>query len=120
MRTGVLKYPSLILSAHVWFTMVVCSTSTCRAQEADLIVAPSTVTFTDIFDRRQLQVYLGDRDVTRRTEFVSSDPRLVRVDETGSVVPVADGEAVIGIRVGKKETTVRVKLERLDRARQID
>ena len=52
-----------------------------------------------------------ERDLTARSHFSISNPEVAKVEETGRVVALADGEAVLGVQVAGQvaKTTVRVE-----------
>jgi hypothetical protein len=71
------------------------------ATPAKLIVEPRSALLTGNFDRLQLRVSAaeGDRslDVTRSARYSTSTPKLLRVTETGQVIPLAIGKGTVSV-----------------------
>lgn len=86
----------------------------------DLSVTPAQVEFKDAFARRQLLVAEGEKDVTRDAKFISSAASVATVDETGYVVPLANGAATIEISLGERKLAVPVTVSGFDVGRPID
>ncbi|MBM3792656.1 MAG: DUF1549 domain-containing protein [Acidobacteria bacterium] len=54
----------------------------------------------------------GHQDLSKRTQFTSSNPAVAKVDAAGMVTPVADGEAVITGRAATGQTaTARIRVK---------
>ena len=54
----------------------------------------------------------GNQDVTKQTAFTSSNPAVAKVDASGVVSPVADGEAVITGKTGAgAAATARIRVK---------
>jgi hypothetical protein len=91
----------------------------CRAG-VDFQVAPAAVTLEGNFARAQLVVTergingsVDERsaDRTHQARFVSSDPRIVTVDETGLLLAHANGSATVTVRVAEvaRDVSITVK-----------
>ena len=85
-----------------------------------LTVHPESVTLADPFARRQLLVEMEGRDATRIAKFATSQPNVATVDESGYVLPVADGTAEISITFDGQTTTVPVTVKGMANARAVD
>jgi hypothetical protein len=110
-------------SPLVWFSSFVClgasAVTPCRAGVA-FQVAPAAVTLDGNFARAQLVVTeqgvngsINERsaDLTHQARFVSSDPRIVTVSESGLLLARANGSATVTVRVAgvAREVAVTVK-----------
>ena len=85
-----------------------------------LTVHPESVTLADPFARRQLLVEVEGRDATRIAKFSTSQPNVATVDESGYVLPVADGTAEISITFDGQTSTVPVTVKGMANARAVD
>ena len=85
-----------------------------------LTVHPESVTLADPFARRQLLVEVEGRDATRIAKFSTSQPNVATVDESGYVLPVADGTAEISITFDGQTSTVAVTVKGMANARAVD
>ena len=91
------------------------------ASAADgLKVQPDSVTLSDPFARRQLLVESDGQDVTRSAKYSSSQPNIVTVDETGYLLPVADGSAEISITFNGQTSKAPVTVKGMANARSVD
>ena len=89
--------------------LVVMSTGSLLAQAQSLLVTPADVKLEGNFARVQLVVTAADasgmvnernEDLTSGAKFVSSDEKIVSVNERGLLLAVADGQAKITITSG--------------------
>jgi len=76
-------------------------------------------------DSRQQLLVTGSHDgrasdMTERAEYRSSEPAVARVTATGTVFPVADGDATISVTVGGETADVRVVVEQASLPRPLD
>ena len=80
-------------------------------------ISSEKITLQGNFTRSQLQVTetgpkgnVTDRsvDLTTRAKYASSNPKVVHVDETGRMLAVGNGEAVVSVSVGKTTKQVQV------------
>jgi hypothetical protein len=85
-----------------------------------LKVHPESVTLADPFARRQLIVEADGQDATRMAKFASSLPNVATVDESGYVLPVADGTAEISISLEGQTSKVSVTVQGMANARAVD
>ena len=88
--------------------------------EGPLTVQPDAVTLADPFARRQLLVESNGQDATRSAKFVSSQPSVATVDESGYVLPVADGTAEISIAFNGQTSKVPVTVKGMANGRAVD
>lgn len=88
--------------------------------EGPLKVLPDAVTLSDPFARRQLLVEAGGQDVTRSAKYASSQANVATVDESGYVLPVADGATEISITVNGQTSKVPVTVKGMANARAVD
>src|SRR5262245_50677340 len=91
-----------------------------RGRAAEWNVSPNEVVLKDAYDGRQLLVADGGRDATRAAKYASSDGHVVQVDAHGYLRPVGDGAATIGVRGGKTELTVPVRVSGCKGGRPVD
>ena len=85
-----------------------------------LIVQPASVTLADPFARRQLLVESEGRDATRVAKFTTSQPNVATVDESGYVLPIADGMTEISITLDGQTSKVPVTVKGMANARAVD
>lgn len=85
-----------------------------------LTVQPHSVTLSDPFARRQLLVEVDGQDATRSAKYTSSQPKVATVDESGYVLPVADGSAEISITINGQTAKVPVTVKGMANARAVD
>ncbi len=52
-----------------------------------------------------------DLDLTREAKFISSDPAVARVDDSGWVHPVANGRATVSVSAGGRTENVEVRVQ---------
>ncbi|MBM3971062.1 MAG: DUF1553 domain-containing protein [Planctomycetes bacterium] len=88
--------------------------------QGPLRVLPDAVTLSDPFARRQLLVEADGKDVTRSAKYASSQTNVATVDESGYLLPVADGTTEISITVNGQTSTVPVTVKGMANARAID
>ena len=88
--------------------------------QGPLTVQPDAVTLADPFARRQLLVESNGQDATRSAKFVSSQPSIASVDESGYVLPIADGTAEISITVNGQTSKVPVMVKGMANGRAVD
>jgi len=99
--------------------LIVMSTSSLLAQAQTILVTPAEVKLEGNFARVQLVVTAADasgmvnersEDLTGGAKFVSSDAKIVSVNERGQLLAVADGQAKITVTAGPltKEVPVTV------------
>ena len=88
--------------------------------QGPLTVQPDAVTLADPFARRQLLVESNGQDATRSAKFVSSQPSIATVDESGYVLPIADGTAEISITVNGQTSKVPVMVKGMANGRAVD
>ena len=101
-----LQMRSLIFVAFSTFAAAQ-STVTLLPPEAELRTPESRQQFI-----AELTSPVGNQDVTKQTQFSSSNPAVAKVDASGVVSPVADGEAVItGKTSGGQTATARVRVK---------
>ena len=85
-----------------------------------LTVQPESVTLADPFARRQLLVEAEGRDATRIAKFSSSQPNVATVDESGYVLPVADGTAEISVTFDGQTSKIPVTVKGMANGRAVD
>jgi hypothetical protein len=85
-----------------------------------LKVQPESVTLADPFARRQLLVEADGQDATRAAKFSTSQPNVATVDESGYVLPVADGITEISVMVEGQTSKVPVTVKGMANARAVD
>ena len=85
-----------------------------------LTVRPDSVTLADPFARRQLLVEADGQDVTRGAKFSTSQSTIATVDESGYVLPIADGMAEITVTVDGQTSKVPVTVTGMANARPVD
>ncbi len=85
-----------------------------------LTVRPDSVTLADPFARRQLLVEADGQDVTRGAKFSTSQPNIASVDESGYVLPIADGTAEITISLEGQISKVPITVKGMANARPVD
>ncbi|MFM9965761.1 MAG: DUF1549 domain-containing protein [Planctomycetaceae bacterium] len=85
-----------------------------------LSVSPESVTLADPFARRQLLVEVAGQDATRVAKFSSSQPNVATVDESGYVLPIADGTAEIQVTLDGQTSKVPVMVKGMANARAVD
>ena len=90
--------------------------ATVAAQTSSLGLLPGEAELRTRESRQQLIAEVtspeGNQDVTRQTQFSSSNPAVAKVDAAGVVTPVADGEAVItGRTAGMGAATARIRVK---------
>lgn len=100
--------------------VAICAMAVPCAAGTELTVRPKEVVFEDPNDGRQLLVALGDRDVTRRARYVSSNQAVVRVDEHGYLRPAGDGTAQVRIADAGCEVSVTVRVSGFGTNRLVD
>ncbi len=100
-------------------TALLAITQTAFSADA-LTVQPESVTLSDPFARRQLLVEANGQDATRSAKFVSSQPNVATVDESGYVLPIADGAAEISITINGQSAKVPVTVKGMANARAVD
>lgn len=95
--------------------LVVWLAATAIADAAELQILPADIFLTGPHAGQRLIVLaeatgqlIGDR--TEQAKFISSNPAVATVDETGFVKPVGDGDAVITATVDGKPATAKVKV----------
>jgi hypothetical protein len=80
-----------------------------------LAILPPEIELRTPESRQQLIAELttgtGQEDLSRRAQFVSSNPAVVKVDAAGVLVPVADGEATVTGKAGGASAQVRVRVQ---------
>lgn len=92
------------------FTLLMLG-SLCGTASA-LEVFPAKVTLSGRDARQQLVALSSTEDLTRTATYVSNTPKVVAVDETGLVTPVADGTGQITVTHNGKSQTVPVTIQR--------
>ncbi len=85
-----------------------------------LTVHPNSVTLSDPFARRQLLVEANGQDATRSAKFISAQPNVATVDESGYVLPIADGSTEIRITINGQTATVPVAVKGMANSRAVD
>ena len=60
------------------------------------------------------------QDATRAAKFATSQPSVVTVDESGYVLPIADGTAEISVTLGGQTSKVPVTVKGMANARAVD
>lgn len=100
-------------------TLVFAVAAPVTAQEP-LVVGPQAIRFDDAHARAQLLVGRGDRDATHAATYASSDPAVVRVDESGYVAPVGVGRAEIRVELAGQVAAVHVEVAGLAADRPVD
>src|SRR4051794_17569629 len=90
------------------FVATISSTAVSRAGDA-LRVVPAEVILRGPDAVQQLAVEGQDaRDLTATADYISSDPKVATVDESGLIAVVGDGTAEITVRVGGDSAKVLV------------
>jgi hypothetical protein len=84
-----------------------------------LTVFPARVELDGPRDRQQLAVlgkYAGGRrwDLTRDAAFISSDPKIVRVDAGGVLRPAGNGRAEVTVRAAGRQAVAAVRVRKAD------
>ncbi len=110
--TWVLRVQQLALASVLFVTT--------SFAEGPLKVLPDFVMLSDPFARRQLLVDSSGQDATRSAKFVSSQPSVATVDESGYVLPVSDGTAEISITFEGQTSKVPVAVKGMSNARAVD
>lgn len=89
--------------------------ATCSAFGADFVVLPGSV---DLNGPEAYQQLLAEASVdghqedwTRAAEWTSSDPNIAKVDQTGMVRPVGDGQAVITAKAQGRAAAITVHVK---------
>ena len=85
-----------------------------------LAVSPASIRFEDAHARSQLLVGRGKLDATQDATYASSNPEVVRVDESGYVAPVGVGQAEVHVEVDGEAATVQVQVTGLASDRPVD
>lgn len=86
----------------------------------EIEISPSQILLTDTMARQQILVDTDRRDATRSASYSSRDERIVAVDKTGHVTPLADGETEIVVTVGDDTASVPVKVSGMKNGRPVD
>ncbi len=86
----------------------------------DLRVSPATVLLHGPESSQQLLVASGTLgkasvDLTRRVQYESADLRVAAIDETGLIMPLADGKTEVRIRSGPTLVVVPIEVRGVDR-----
>lgn len=100
------------------FTCVFAAASSALASEVEVI--PAKVELKDSFARRQLLVNFKGHDSTRSAKYVSRDPKTVSVDNSGYLVPHANGQTTVDVNVGTETVAVPVDVSGFDQVRPVD
>ncbi len=103
-----------------WLALVAAMIAAPAVAEGPLAVQPDAVTLADPFARRQLLVESNGQDATRSAKFVSSQPSVATVDESGYVLPVTDGAAEISITLNGQTSKVPVTVKGMANGRAVD
>lgn len=111
---------SVGLSLSLICGLVASTVAASTPDAAGLSVEPSQVEFQNSFARRQLLVTHQGRDRTRQATYRSRHPEIVRVDGTGYVVPVANGQAEVEIVWNSETRIVPVTVKGLETVRRVD
>jgi hypothetical protein len=90
------------------------------AGEEGLIVSPSQLRLEDAFERRQLLVRLGSRDVTADCQYECDKPGIVSIENDGYVVPIGPGRGKLLVTCGAQRASVPVVVAAYDSGRPID
>ena len=94
--------------------------ATTTLAEGPLKVLPDAVMLADPFARRQLLVEVNGQDATRSAKYASSQPNVATVDESGYVLPVADGATEISITINGQTSKVPVTVKGMANGRAVD
>jgi hypothetical protein len=91
-----------------------------RARAEGLTCSTASIRFEDAYAGWQLLISEGERDVTRAARYESANPAVVRVDATGYVTPIGDGEARIRVQHGGSRLEVPVRVSGSSANRPVD
>ncbi|HWG44345.1 MAG TPA: DUF1549 domain-containing protein [Gemmataceae bacterium] len=98
---------------------VMLAAASCARAEG-LTCSTTAIRFEDAYAGWQLLVSDGERDVTRAVQYESNNPAIARVDATGYVTPLGDGEARIRIQHGNSRLEVPVRVSGSNAGRPVD
>jgi len=88
--------------------------------QAELQVSPTRVEFRDAYQRQQLLVESAERDLTGLVEYQIADPAVARVDASGFLEPVGQGETILRITHASGKAEIPVMVSSFDQERRID
>lgn len=102
------------------FCLIICIELLCSSfSYAQIAVSPPTIVLDRPEASQQVLVTetIGNQrhDRSRGVEYVVADPALARIDPTGMVYPLADGDTRLMIRHGAEEVTIPVTIKGLQR-----
>ena len=96
-------------------TLLLILSAACLLAAAPVAILPGDVELRGPQARQQLLAEATatagtQEDVTRTAQWSSSNPAIAKVDGTGLLLPVADGEAVITVKRDAATATIRVRV----------
>ncbi|MFO0884944.1 MAG: hypothetical protein U0894_12280 [Pirellulales bacterium] len=81
---------------------------------------PKEVNLVDAFCRQQILVSSGSSDVTRSSQYQSTNPSIFTVDATGYITPAGDGKAELIIKAPGGQVRVPVSVQGMTKQREVD
>lgn len=102
-------------------TAIVCLLLTARSAIAQAPVPfPKEVNLVDAFCRQQILVSSGNSDITRSSQYQSTNPGIFTVDATGYITPAGDGKAELIIKAPGGQVRVPVSVQGMTKQREVD